>query len=279
MKMKSSARHNLARKGASVVISAIVVSATTLTITVAALMFSDSVLRAQLDVSEFEQAKNVFLTLADMIEDVSANPMSAHYIRFNIRTSRPCFLDSYSTILVTIDGFSEPAIQGKTGILKVEGGPLVGTVEKKMLLGKDCLIVNDISEPLAALLEEQQNGARLRLDYLRARVVSLGCFYYYDAGGGLQGYLNAVRISYINLTIGNTFGSGPIDIVVRSVRTELKTAIIPENSINVCITVDGTRSESITLLGLSTIESDNVSYPVIGTIVQVLVSEVEVVAE
>jgi len=272
-------RRSIARKGASVLISALVVSSTTLTITVAALMFSDNLLKIQLDVSEFEQARNVLLTLADMVEDVSANPMSAHYVRFNIRTSRPCFENDYSTISVTVDGLPEPVVEGRSGVVKVEGGPFVGTVEKKMLLGKDCLIVDDISEPLAALFEEQDNGAQLRLDYMRVRVTSLGCFYYYDAGNGVRGYLNAVRIAFINMTVGKTIGSGSIDVVARSVGTKLRTIILPYNEVKVRVTVDGLRTEEITLEGLETIESDGIQYPVIGTIVQVLTSEVEVISE
>ncbi len=279
MMMKSRFRNGFARKGASVLISALVVSSTTLTITVAALMFSDNILKIQLDVSEFEQARNVLLTLADMVEDVSANPMSAHYVRFNIRTSRPCFENDYSTISVTVDGLPGPVVEGKSGVVKVEGGPFVGTVEKKMLLGKDCLIVDDISEPLAALFEEQDNGAQLRLDYMRVRVTSLGCFYYYDAGNGVRGYLNAIRIAFINMTVGKTIGSGPIDIVARSVGTKLRTVILPYNEVKVRVTVDGLRIEEITLEGLETIESDGIQYPVIGTIVQVLTSEVEVISE
>ncbi|MBO3804075.1 MAG: hypothetical protein JTT11_09470 [Candidatus Brockarchaeota archaeon] len=278
-KMKSGFKRELARKGASVLISALVVSSTTLTITVAALMFSDNLLRIQLDVSEFEQARNVLMTLADMIEDVSANPLSAHYVRFNVRTSRPCFMDDYSTISVTVEGLPEPVVQGKSGVIKVEGGPYVGTVEKKVLLGEDRLIVGDISEPLAALFEEQNEGARLWLDYLRVRVTSLGCFYYYDAGNGLRGYLNAVRIAYVNLTVGKTIGTGPVDIVARSVSTRLSTVIIQNNNVTVRVTVDGDRTEEITLAGLETAESGGVSYPVVGTILQVLVSEVEVISE
>jgi hypothetical protein len=267
------------RKGASVVLSAIIVAATTLTITMAALSFSNQVLNAQLDVSEYEQAKNMLLTLADMVEDVSASPLSAHYVHFNMRTSRPCFVPNTYSISVTVSGQATPVINGETGIVDVEGGPLVGTVNMITLLGNDCLIVNDVSKPLARVYEHQSNGAWITLDYSRVRVTNLGCFYYYDAGNGMSGYLNTVRIAFVNLTIGTTFGSESLDIIVRSLPTVLKTWVIPSNSVTVSVVLNGARTEQLTVVGLNTITCGGVQKPVIGTIIQVLNTEVLVTSQ
>ena len=277
--MRTTSKKDALRKGASVVLSAIVVAATTLTITVAALMFSDNVLKVQLDVSEYEQAKNMLITLADLIEDVSASPLSAHYVRFNVRTSSPCFVSDVRDILVSISGQAAPAIVGKTGIVEVKGGPLVGTVPMNTLLGEDHLIIDDVSKPLARVYEHQTNGAWITLDYSRVRVTNHGCFYYYDAGNGLSGYLNAVRIAFVNLTIGVTGGSGSLDIVVRSLSTQLKTAIIPSNDVTLSVVLNGVRTEQLTINGLETIMSGGEEKPVIGTILQVLITEVVVASQ
>jgi len=275
--LRSRKRSNALRKGASVVLSAIIVAATTLTITVAALSFSDSVLKVQLDVSEYEQAKNMLITLADMIEDVSASPLSAHYVRFNMRTSRPCFVSATYDVTVMVSG--QAVIQGKTGIVEVEGGPLVGTVDMNPLLGSDCLIVNDVSKPLARVYEHQSNGAWITLDYSRVRVTNLGCFYYYDAGNGLSGYLNAVRIAFVNLTIGAISGSESLDIVVRSFPTVLKTSVISSNNVTVSVVLNGVRTEQLTVVGLNTVVVGGIQKPVIGTIIQVLNTEVVVTSQ
>jgi len=277
--MRTPSKKDALRKGASVVLSAIVVAATTLTITVAALMFSDNVLKVQLDVSEYEQAKNMLVTLADLVEDVSASPLSAHYVRFNVRTSTPRFVPGIRDISVTVSGQASPVIVGKTGIVEVKGGPLVGTVSMNTLLGEDRLIVDDVSKPLARVYEHQTDGAWITLDYSRVRVTSLGCFYYYDAGNNLSGYLNAVRIAFVNLTIGTTIGSGSLDIVVRSLSTELETAIIQSNVVTLSVILDGDRTEELTINGLEKIVSGGVEKDVIGTILQVLVTEVVVASQ
>jgi len=267
------------RKGSSVVLSAIVVAATTLTITVAALMFSDNILRVQLDASEYEQAKNMLITLADLVEDVSASPLSAHYVRFNVRTSTPRFVSGIHDISVKVSGQASPVIVGKTGIIEVKGGSLVGTVSMNTLLGDDCLIVDDVSKPLARVYEHQTDGAWITLDYSRVRVTSLGCFYYYDAGNNLSGYLNAVRIAFVNLTIGTTLGSGSLNIVVRSLTTELTTAIIQSNDVTLSVVLDGDRTENLTINGLETVMSGGVQKTVIGTILQVLITDVVVTSQ
>jgi hypothetical protein len=274
--MRARMRVKLRRIGASVVISTVIIAATVLMITVAALSFSNSMLNVQLDNSEYEQAKNMLVTLADMIEDVSASPLSSHYVRYNMRTSRPCFLSGTNTISVTVAG--QTVIQGKTGIIEVGGGALASSPGMTNLLGSDCLIVNDVSNPLARVYALQSGGAFAILDYSRVKVTNLGCFYYDDAGNGLNGYLNAVRIAFVNLTIGPVSGSGSVDISVRSLSPALQTTIISSNTVTVTVIVNGVSSQ-YTVYGLNTIISGGVRYNVIGTILQVLNTQVVVAAK
>lgn len=263
------------RKGMNVAISAVIMTGVILAVTVAAAYFAETVLRVQMDNTEFEQAKNNMMTLADMVEDVATSVPygSAHYVRINLRTSRPCFVRDSHDILVTISGFGT-AIQGKSGSFEVAGGSLASAVDR-LLFGSDVVLVGDIEKPLGLLREEQDEGAWLRLDFARVRVTNQGCFHFMDVGWGVDGYLNVVRVAFINVTIGKTAGSNPLDVYVRSVGARLETRYLPPNDVTVNVVVDG-KSDSVVIHGLQTVTVDGVEYPVLGTILQVLVSDVQI---
>ena len=267
-------RRDIRRKALSVVLSTVIMTSVILSITVAALSFSENLLSMQLDSTEFEQAKNTLLTLVDMIEDISTSPLAAHYIRLNLRTSRPIFIPSASTILVSVSG-QGTVIQDSVGMIEIRGGPLSSAVSTKTLLGENTLIVGDISETLGRVIETQSSGSLLSLDFSRVRVTNLGCFYYYDAGGGSSGYLNSIRIAFIKLVIGRTTGSNPLNVVVRCVSTQLNTITVTSNAVTVTVNVDG-KVQTQTITGLSSINVGGVQKPVGGTIVQILTTVVEV---
>lgn len=260
----------------SVVLGTIIMAAVILTVTIAASYFSANVLNMQLDSTEFEQGKNTLLSLADMVEDISTSPLSAHYIHVNLRTSRPIFKANAGTISVDVSGFISPPIQSMpVSIVEIRGGSLTGTVNS-ILLGSNSLIVSDISSPLAAVNEYQSSGALLTLDFSRVRVTNLGCFYYYDAGGGISGYLNTVRITFIQLIVGRTTGTSSMDIIVNCVGTTLNAITTASNTVTVTVTDNNGNSQSLQINGLSTINVNGKIVNVKGTIVQVLTTQVQV---
>jgi hypothetical protein len=228
----------LRRKGLSAVLSTIILAAAILTITVAALFVSTTALDQQLDMSEFEQAKNNVLTLVDIVEHVAVDEGSSGYIRMNLRTAHPTFEQNGARITVTVGGGN--VIDGYTGLMKIGGGGLVGIgggIER--LIGSDQLIVGSASDPLGYVYVVQDNGAWIKLDYARVRARYMGKFLYYEGGEKIN--RSIVRIAFINITFGTIriFGTGTLDLVARNIRTVVDSFTVDGESVHVTVNVDG----------------------------------------
>lgn len=257
----------------SVVISTIILSATILVITLAALFVSNTVLEQQLDQSEFEQAKNNVMTLVDIVEHVAVTPGASGYITMNIRTSHPNFTRNAGTIVVTVNGIPNPVINGITGALNIGGGRYVGVgsgIEE--LVGTDRLIVLNASDPLAYVYVIQKNGAWLNMDYGRARARYMGKFMYYEGAQKIN--RSIVRIAFINISFGTirVLGTGTLNLVARNIRTVVQTYLITGTD-NVYVTVNyNGRSEGPTKIG----PSESIPPVATQTVVYVVRMDVEI---
>jgi hypothetical protein len=253
----------------SVVLSTIILASAILTITMAAIFVSNTVLEQQLDMSEFEQEKNNLITLVDIIEHVAVNPGSSGYIRLNLRTSRPNFEQNAGTIEVSVSGKS--VISGYTGSLHIGGGRYVGVgTGTQALVGRDCLIVNSTSDPLGYVYVVQQNGAWVNLDYIRVRATYVGRYMYYE--GSQKVNRSVVRITFINITFGDirTISGGVLNLAVRNVKTLVQTYLFPGDSVTVAVSFNG-KNESIDIG-----PADQGQYPATETVVYVVRMDVEI---
>ncbi|MBO3804213.1 MAG: hypothetical protein JTT11_10185 [Candidatus Brockarchaeota archaeon] len=257
-----------AKKAMSVVLSTIILASAILTITMAAIFVSNTVLEQQLDQSEFEQAKNNLVTLVDIIEHVAVNPGSSGYIRLNLRTARPNFERNAGTIEVTVQEIS--VIRGYTGSLHVGGGRNVGVGGKEVLIGSDELIITSASDPLGYVYVVQQNGAWVNLDYERVRATYLGKYLYHEGGSKVN--RSVVRISFINITFGEirTISGGVLNLAVRNVRTQVQTYLFPSANVQVEVSFNG-RTESVNLGS-----EEQGQYPATETVVYVVRMDLEI---
>jgi hypothetical protein len=71
-----------------------------------------------------------------------------------------------------------------------------------------------MSQGLGFLRLEQNNGAKIKLDYDRVRIVSTGL---------IDSQTNLVQISFIHLIMGNTAGSGTVNVQVQDIQTNTTT--------------------------------------------------------
>jgi len=232
-------------KAISVVISTLILSASILTITLVALFVSNAVLEQQLDISEFEQAKNSVLTLVDIMEHVAVSPGSAGYVQMNLRTAHPNFINYYGTITVTV-GSLPPVLNGITGSLEVGGGRYVGVGSGiEVLVGSDDLIVENAYDPLGYAYVIQQNGAWIVMNHARVRVSDMGVFAFHEGDEIVE--RNVVRVSFINMTFGaiRVFGTGTLNLVARSNRTMVETYRITGTYLSITVDFTGRPPESL----------------------------------
>ncbi|MGQ9514469.1 MAG: hypothetical protein ACUVTL_05405 [Thermoproteota archaeon] len=257
------------RKALSVVLSTIILATAILTITMAAIFVSNTVLEQQLDLSEFEQAKNNLVTLVDIIEHVSVNPGSSGYIRMNLRTTRPIFVQNAGTMEVLVNELR--VIDGYTGSLRVGGGRYIGVGEGiEVLIGNKTLLITSTTDPLGYVYVIQENGAWVNLDYTRVRATYLGRYMYYEGTQKIN--RSIVRISFINITFGDIriISGGVLNLAVRNVRTLIQTYLV--NDYRVLVKVNFGGESKSTYVGPQ--EDDHPS--VTQTVVYVVRMDVEI---
>lgn len=260
------------RKAMSAVLSTIILSAAILSITMAAIFVSNFILGQQLDQSEFEQVKNNILTLVDIIEHVAVTPGSSGYVQMNLRTAHPNFINNSGTITVTVNGMPT-LINGITGLLKVGGGNYVGVgTGPEVLVGKNCLIVRNASDPLGYVYIIQQNGAWLNMDYSRVKASYMGVFMFYEGTQNIN--RSVIRIAFINITFGaiRIMGSGMLNLVARNVHTIVQTILVSDpNPVTLTVSFTGQSTEVATIR-----PTQEPKYPGTETIVYVVRMDVQI---
>ncbi|MEM3508579.1 MAG: hypothetical protein QXN52_04710, partial [Nitrososphaerota archaeon] len=79
------------RKGYSITVSTVILSAVFIAATLIATYTAGYVIQIHSESIEFEQAKNTMILLATDIEDIVLKPKSAAYVIFNSRAGGPSF--------------------------------------------------------------------------------------------------------------------------------------------------------------------------------------------
>jgi hypothetical protein len=240
--------------------------------------FWTNIILERMQENEYESMKNMFVELGDKIENVAtAIPGSNSELEwFDREYGRLNFLNNSINVLVSVTGANTIAslINGKTSSLEYLAGPMVGTVSND-IFGASTSTVNNLSSTLAYVYEVQENGARLELNYARIRITDVGCFWFNNEGNGKSGYLNVLRINFINITIGETTGPERIHILVKNLRTvELQTIVGSLEPITVTATMGGEMPGTYVYKGQSSVEGTTVD----GTIVQVLRTDIQILS-
>jgi len=254
------------RRAISAVISAVILTATVLVITLIAQYVATNILNQQSQDQEFDQMKNNVMLFSEVVEDVATKPGTSGYLRFNLITARPSFRLS-NKISVDVDVLGT-VLQGSTRSLQVEGGPLEGVTGKKTISGSDQHIINSLSSRLGRAYTNQSKGAWVVMDFLRIRVINHGSFFFYDTGDGTSGNLNVVEISFINMSFGTiSGGSGVMNMKAQNMRLSVSSYKTTSNIILITFYLDGNVMDSYSVVGSST---------AVGTIVNVVRSDVSV---
>ena len=231
---KRSHSHRIAanKRAFSSVISTIIFTSVLLIILVVATFVSLNILSNQMASTEFDQAKSNMLLLDTTVQDVSLRPGAGGYVQFNEREG------GIGLINQTADSLSITAMAGQTtnstsfnGLVQFiySGGSLASAAVNPStgytsLRGDLSYAYVNLTQGLGFLRLEQNNGAKIKLDYDRVRVVSTGL---------IDSQTNLVQISFIHLIKGATSGSGTVNVQVQNIQTNTTTWQFPSGAISI----------------------------------------------
>ncbi|MBS7610506.1 hypothetical protein KEJ19_08165 [Candidatus Bathyarchaeota archaeon] len=240
--------------GDSIVFSTVIVSSVILMIAIVTASVANNVLELQMQAAEFENAKTGMRLLADLITDVGLRHGSGGSVRFNARAGgfnveriETKLQVNYSKNNDMLELFNVPSLV----TLSFRGGRAMSTY-KDTLIGNECLIVTAASMPLGYLWTEQRNGAWIRLNFNRVRILESGIV---NING--ENY-NYVDITFIQLEPGTYLGSYPPTLNVKVQNLGVTVFSVNTNSNNIIIKVDIGGKNETTLI--------QTQYPIILTV-------------
>jgi len=216
-KKPRSAKHGLrATRGLSPVISTIIITSVLLIILVSASFAATSILSAQIANTEFEQAKSNMQLLDETVQDVSLRPGSGSFVQFNNNEGGLGITQSDTSLMITVRAGGEQQQKQYSSLvhLTYAGAPMSTTAIDQSLGyspvnpkrdNEDHLNVT-MTQGLGFLRIEQDQGAKIKLDYDRIRITN----------STIDDETNLVEISFIHLTKGSTSGSGPETVRVQN---------------------------------------------------------------
>lgn len=219
----------LRRRGISEIISTIIIISAMLLIAIATLIIANNMFNYQSQNVEFEQAKNVMINLASIIEGISGKLGSSGYVRFNTISGGPEFVGGVGSVVINIsNGTSVRTVYQSTyNIFRYRGGPLVGVGGLSVLRGALNGIILNNQYPLGAVYTVQEEGAYIILNFSRINVIKMGV-YNFTRGINMTDYtvmyetLNLVEIHYIEIVPGTFTGGGGINVVARTVNVSIQ---------------------------------------------------------
>jgi len=224
------------KKAVSSVISTIILSGILLTILVVASFVSLNILSAQMTSTEFEQAQSNMLLLDSTIQDVSLRPGAGGYVQFNEREGGIGMTTTTDSLLITAkDGQTTQSLGPFNNLIHLvyNGGSSASAAVNPStgytsLRGDPANAYVTLTQGLCALRLQQDNGAKIKLDYDRVRIVSTGLI---DSQG-----TNLVQITFIHLVKGVINAeSGTVNVMVQNAQTNPTTWTFENAVVNVTV--------------------------------------------
>jgi hypothetical protein len=209
-------------KAISPVLSTVILTSVMLIVALTIMAFANNVFSIQSDTTEFDQAKNIMVNFAGIVDDVAMKEGSSGYVRFNTRSGGPYFSLREGTIMATAsvdDGREYTLIQGHTNLFKYRAGSYTSAAGRVTLCGVNKSIILNNEAALGEVYTEQKGGAWVVLNFTRIGILDLGTFNFtkgYYLNGSSIGYrlVNIIQVSYVNLTMGPLWsGSGSVNSV------------------------------------------------------------------
>jgi len=211
------------RKGISSIISTVILTSVMLIIAITVMAFANNIFSIQSDSTEFDQAKNIVVNFAGIVDDVASKQGSSGYVRFNTRSGGPYFAAPAGKIKVTVIGPNNQntLINDKfTNLFKYKGGSYASAPGKVILSGSNKTILVNNEAPLGLVYMEQKGGGWVVMNFTRIGIINLGTFNFsrgLNPDGTSKGYklVNMLQVSYINITYGASSGSGSVNSVAQ----------------------------------------------------------------
>lgn len=230
--------------GASIVFSTVIVSSVILMIAIVTASVANNVLELQMQAAEFENAKMGMRLLEELITDVGLRHGSGGSVRFNARAGGFNVNVVERKFTVQWKSSSDNSYQNIPELdfpslvnLSFRGGSLMSTYDSN-LAGSPDLFIEDPSSSLGYLRTEQKNGAWIRLDFNRIRIIRSGTV---SMNGQRYFY---VGITFIRLIPGSYGGSYPptLNVKVQNLGIEVASKNTYSNSIKIRILIGGQES-------------------------------------
>ncbi|MGQ9479187.1 MAG: hypothetical protein ACUVQ0_04075 [Thermoproteota archaeon] len=214
------------KRGASEVLVSVVLFATALTIGISAVFYAQLNLTMQSMQTEFENAKESMVSLAEMIEGVSLNKGAAAYTKISSR-SGGVWVDTSQHDIITVKVNGEPIISGEDGRIymikyrsdvyssfKVFKGNYVETLEE--CLGS-LLVSPEENGPMGWVYIKRDAATWIVVDFGRVRIVPAGVVEYREDSDVRRYY--TVEVTFIKIVPGSfkgTYGVSARSIDIRS---------------------------------------------------------------
>jgi len=194
-------------KAMSPVITTIILASTILACVLTAYMQMTGVLMAQSQHLEFQQARRVLTSLADMIENSIYTPGSSGYVKFEYTSTRPNLIRTGLTTTLHIVNLQDPddnlTVTIPVNIVEMVGGFLVNT-HHELLLGNSSILATSPLDRLARVQAIQSNGPKMVLDFAKFKVVYTGRAYLYEDGSYKE--YNVIEVSVVRVSFGSVRG-------------------------------------------------------------------------
>ncbi len=185
-------------QGVSNVISTVILTSVMLIIVLTTSFLANNVVNAKVERAQFEQAKNVILSLNKIVGKVTFEPKSSGYVRASLWTVIPYKEEIGENLQIWVNQILMHEVP--INVMKIRGGNKVSVSTYEDLIGSDTLLLTDVSHPLGRVSSYQSDGAWIALDYSRVRCIYSGTSELYN-GTDYEIY-NLVEITVIKMTFG-----------------------------------------------------------------------------
>jgi len=201
------------------VISTIIITATLLVILVVASFVSINILALQMADSEFQQAQSNMLLLDSVVQDVSLRQGAGSYVQFNdVSGGIGIANDTTNSMLINCTALNLNYSSGSLLTFVYNGGSQVSGTNESLIPPQSPTNASLVQPPINVSLEqpvgylrvETGNGVKIKLDYNRVRVVSMG-----QQLIGKDTY-SFWSITFLRLVRGNMGGSGTVNVRVQN---------------------------------------------------------------
>ncbi|MEM2608851.1 MAG: hypothetical protein QXT87_06380 [Thermoproteota archaeon] len=215
------------RKGVSQAITSVILVMTVMSVSLAAFFFAQLNLTMQSEQTEFENAKEAMVSLAQVIEGLSGKGATA-YTSLSLRSGGLVLTPGTEQIIVKVN--DKVILNGIVNLVRLRGGRAASLLfrmlkgdtrilSKEELMERDDYLIISPASPgeLGLVYVERVGEPYIVMDFGRIRVVPKGTFNYTVDGRNFD-KLNLVEVTYFNITYGSFRGSDVYEVYARIVK-------------------------------------------------------------